>query len=347
MAARSAYIAAAREALWARSSFTFIPDRDLPPPSDRASPGTGPRLVFAGFPSDYSLGFLYALLDLDAQLAGIVTSPGAHPAILGENALSRVASHLGVPLIRAWRINDEHSLLALSETRADAVVMASFDQIVGPRALQVPRHGWLNVHPSLLPKYRGPEPVYWAIAEGAARTGITLHRAVPRVDTGPILAQAELAISPDDTSGTLTRRLVEAGVSLLPGAVEALLADAPGRAPDLSAATYRSSVGHRPLESAATAVDAERMVRAGVPNMLAWATLDGRPAYVRAARIVSNTTAAGGPLLHYPDADLELVETAELCGCHHNASECPHRLTGSDASRRISVVTAANSDAEL
>ena len=329
MAVSSSYIDAARTALWRQSSFSFIPDRDLPPPTDTVALSAGPRVVFAGFPSDFSLGFLYALLGLDVQLAGIVTSPGAHPAILAENALSRVTTHLGVPLIRAWRINDEHSLLALAETHADAMVMASFDQIIGLRALQLPHHGWLNIHPSLLPEYRGPEPVYWAIADGATRTGITLHRAVPRVDTGPILAQAEVAVAADDTSGTLTRRLVEAGVGLLGPALEALLDGATGRIPDLGRATYRSSVGHRPLESAATAVEAERMVRAGVPNMLAWATVDGVPAYVRAARIVGPGEAARAPVLTYADGSLELVETASLCGCHHDASECPHRLTGS------------------
>src|SRR2546422_711046 len=82
---------------------------------------------------------------------------------------------------------------------------------------------------------------------------------------------------------TPTRRLVEAGVALLGQALEALLDGAPGRLPDLTRSSYRSSVGHRPLESAASAVEAERMVRAGVPNMLAWTTIDGRPAYVRAA----------------------------------------------------------------
>src|SRR5438105_3241138 len=110
------------------------------PPATLA-PGRGPALVFAGFPSDYSLGFLFALLQLDVRVVGIVTSPGAHPAILGDNALSRIAGHLGVPLLRAWRINDEHSRMSLAALHPDAVVMASFDQIVGHRALEIPMHG--------------------------------------------------------------------------------------------------------------------------------------------------------------------------------------------------------------
>ena len=99
--------------------------------------------------------------------------------------------------------------------------------------------------------------MYWALAEGAETTGITLHRAVAKVDSGPILAQSALAVHPDDTSGTLTRRLVATGLELLPGALTALLTDVPGVIPDMSKSSYRGSVGHRPVQTAATAVEAE------------------------------------------------------------------------------------------
>lgn len=325
MAVDSDYLERARRELWARELFSFIPDRDLPAPAGTVDPGHGPQVAFAGFPSDYSLAFLLALLELDVRLCGIVTSPGAHPAILGDNALSRIADHLDVPLLRAWRINDDHTRISLAEMHAELVVMASFDQIVGARTLAIPAHGWMNVHPSLLPHYRGPEPVYWAIAEGASESGITLHRAVPKVDTGPIMAQAAVPLRPDDTAGTLTKRLAEAGVELLPDAIAAMLHDTAGRLPDLSQGSYRSSVGHRQLEMAHSAVEAERMVRAGFPNMLAWALIEGRPTYVRGARILEGDAGAGHPVLRFGDGTLELTETAPTCGCHHNVADCQHR----------------------
>jgi len=326
MATTSAYLDTVARDLWAREVFTFIPDRDLPPPPDTITPGPGPRVAFAGFPSDFSLAFLVRLLQLDVQPVGIITSPGAHPAILGDNALSRIADHLGIPLIRAWRVNDEHSRFAIDELGLDAVVMASFDQIVGPRALGLARHGWLNVHPSLLPAYRGPEPVYWAIADGAVVTGISLHRAASKVDSGPVLAQARVPILPTDTAGTLTRRLVEAGMDLLPRAVEGLLADRDGLPLDMSMSSYRSSVGHRSLREAGSADQAERMVRAGVPNMLPWVELDGHILYISAARVADGMPpAAGAPLLHYPGGDLVILKTMQTCGCHHNTNDCEHR----------------------
>jgi methionyl-tRNA formyltransferase len=324
VAAASDYLDRARAALWEKESFSFIPDRDLPAPDAPADQGPGPPVAFVGFPSDYSLAFLFALLQMDVRLAGVVTSPGAHPSILGDNALSRIAEHLQVPLIRAWRVNDEHSLMQLSALAADAFVMASFDQIIGSRALHIPRHGWLNIHPSLLPEYRGPEPVYWAIADGASDTGITLHRAVPKVDAGPILAQRSVPIAVTDTAGTLTRRLAAAGVELLPGAVEAMLRDEPGRQPDLSRGTYRPSVGHRLLEGAANAEEADRMVRAGMPNMPAWSRNEDHPLYVFRARRVS-ADGSRAPALHYADGDLELVTTSRTCHCHHDVPDCPHR----------------------
>ncbi|MGH7685978.1 MAG: methionyl-tRNA formyltransferase [Candidatus Dormibacteria bacterium] len=325
MAALSEYLEHARRELWSRELFTFIPDRDLPPPAGTVDAGTGPRIVFAGFPSDYSLAFLLALLELDVRVAGIITSPGAHPAILGDNALSRIAAHLDVPLLRAWRINDEHSRMTLADMQPELVVMASFDQIIGARALVIPGHGWLNVHPSLLPQYRGPEPVYWAIADGAAQTGMTMHRAVPKVDTGPVMAQAAVVIDPRDNAGTLTRRIVTAGVPLLGDAVRAMLADQPGTPLDVEQGSYRPSVGHRDLRSAPSAAAAERMVRAGYPNMLAWADVDGVPCYVSAARRAGDGTISGHPVVTFPDGGLELTETSPTCGCHHNEADCPHR----------------------
>jgi methionyl-tRNA formyltransferase len=320
---RSPALERLRESLWAQHEFSFIPDRDVAPLEGEARSQPGQRVLFAGFPSDFSLAFLLALLDVDdVEVVGLLTSPGAHEAILGDNALSRIADHIGVPLLRAWRVNDEHSVLDLTALDLDAVVMASFDQIIGPRALAVPRHGWINVHPSALPARRGPEPVYWTIADGDRIAGITLHRAVPKVDAGPILAQRVLEVGEEDTSGTLTRRLSEVGVAALEPALGRLLADEPGEPIDMSSATYAPSVGHRRLDTAPTAAAALRLVRAGVPNMPAWTMLNGRPAYVRKAH--SGVPPSGQPGLEFTDGAITLDVVDHQCGCHHNLVSCPH-----------------------
>ncbi len=324
MATRSAALDRLRESLWQRREFSFIPDRNVAPLDGEARSSGEHRLLFAGFPSDYSLAFLLALLEIeDVEVVGVLTSPGAHEAILGDNALSRIADHIGVPLLRAWRVNDEHSLLDVAALDLDGVVMASFDQIIGARMLAVPRKGWINVHPSALPARRGPEPVYWTIAEGDTVAGITLHRAVPKVDAGPVLAQRTVQVAPDDTSGTLARRLSEAGVGVLGDAIGRLLSGDPGEPIDLSGATYAPSVGHRHVDAAPSTEAALRMIRAGVPNMPAWTTVDGRITYVLAAH--AGAPAPGEEGIAFADGEITLDELRQQCGCHHNLVSCPHR----------------------
>jgi methionyl-tRNA formyltransferase len=322
VATRSTALDAVRTALWARSEFSFIPDRDMAPLDGEARPTGGRRLLFAGFPSDFSLAFLLALLELDVEVVGVLTSPGAHPAILADNALSRIADHIGVPLLRAWRVNDEHTLLDLAGLDLDAAVMASFDQIIGARALAVPRQGWMNVHPSALPARRGPEPVYWTIADGDRIAGITMHRAVPKVDAGPVLVQRTLEVAADDTSGTLTRRLSDVGSAALGEAVGRLLGGEAGEPLDLTNSSYAPSVGHRHLDSAPSVATALRMIRAGVPNMPAWTTIDSNVIYVIAAH--AGAPGQGQSSLALADGVITLDDVWQQCGCHHNLVACPH-----------------------
>ncbi len=327
VATRSAALTRVREELWGRREFSFIPDRDLPALRGDAQSSGRHRVLFAGFPSDFSLAFLLAVHDLeDVTVVGLLTSPGAHPAILGDNALSRIADHAGIPLLRAWRVNDEHTRLDVAQLDAAAAVMASFDQIIGGRMLALPRHGWMNIHPSALPARRGPEPVYWTIAEGDPTAGITLHRAVPKVDAGPMFAQRTLGVAAGDTSGTLTRRLCEVGTAVVGAALERMLAGNPGDALDLRDATYAPSVGHRPVDAAPSVAAALRMIRAGVPNMPAWTMVDGRTAYVLAAHAGPPTPGAAAVIL--PDGEITLDELRDECGCHHNSVSCPHRQEG-------------------
>lgn len=320
MATRSPWLDAVRDSLWARDRFSFAPHRVLASPTGECAVGTGPRLAFCGFPSDYSLAFLLALLDEPVEPVAIITSPRAHPAILGENALSQIADHVRVPLLRLERINSDSARAQLEALRLDGVVMASFDQIVHAEALTIPRHGWLNVHPSALPLYRGPEPVHWAIAEGAARTGISLHRAVPTFDAGPLLAQRLVDIAPDDDAATLTRRLCAAGVEVLGAAVSRLLADDPGDPLDLGAATYRPAVGHRNLDSAPSAVAAERLVRAGAPDMPAYTRNGGTVSFVLRAQVL--TEGCMDHDLRYPDGCLRLLASTERCPCDGDGAAC-------------------------
>ena len=208
--------------------------------------------------------------------------------------------------------------------------MASFDQIVGARALAIPKHGWLNVHPSLLPAYRGPEPVYWAIADGVPVTGISMHKAAPKVDSGPILAQARVPDpAPTTRPGTLDKATGRGRYGpAARGRGRPALHDSPGIVVDMTNSSYRTSIGHRSLEEAGSAEEAERMVRAGAPNMLPWVMRDGRAVYVKAARVADGASVNGVPVAALtPTVTSMLLETMDTCGCHHNTNDCAHRRT--------------------
>ena len=314
-AASSPWLQAVAAGLWRLPSFRMVPDLVLPaPPAAAAGPAVAgrPRVVFTGFPSHFSVALLLALLQIEVEVVGLVTSPDAHPVVRADNALSQVAHHLGVPLLRLARVNDPDSVSQLAALRPDLGFMASFNQILHAAALAVPRLGWINVHPSLLPSYRGPEPVYWAIVNGEAETGITIQRVAPSIDMGPVLWQERAAIGPDDTNGTLSRRLTALAARALPGVVARALAGDPGAPLAPGAGSYYTSVRHRRLDEAPTARVAERMVRAGNPNMAAAAPVHDRIELVLRAEVVAADDPAKGPRLRFPDGDLRLLETAPL-----------------------------------
>lgn len=281
---------------------------------------------FAGFPSDYSLAMLLALIDGGVNLAGIATSLGANPVISGENALSQVADHMRVPLLRLARINEYDALVALRRLDVDLFLVASFDQILRERALAIPRWGWINVHPSRLPQYRGPEPIYWAIVNDEPETGISFQRVERGIDSGPLLLQRAEPIQPDDDSGTLARRLSQLGAESMPRVLQLAIEGAPGAPLDLTRGSYYTSVGHRRIDQVDSAALGERLVRAGNPNMLAATECGGQLCYVVKVRRVPAADPSPGPRLHFGDGDLILEQTMDRCGCHHGepVGSCPH-----------------------
>jgi len=318
-----------QEWLWAKQEFRMVPDLRIPFSAQegvRPPPPDLPRVGFAGFPSDYSLALLLALLSSPVQVVGLATSLGANPMISGENAMSQVAEHMGIPLLRLARVNDYDSLVALERLGADLFMVASFDQILKQQALQIPPRGWVNAHPSLLPSYRGPEPIYWAIVNGERESGISFQRVAEKIDAGPLLAQERVPIRQRDTAGSLTRRATEAGAHLVAQVIRDAMDGAPGRPMDLGRGSYYTSVGHRRIDRVGSVETADRLVRAGNPNMLAATLCGGRLCYVLRAHPIARDDPSPGPRLEFQDGDLLLEETVDRCGCHHGepVGTCPH-----------------------
>lgn len=176
----------------------------------------GPRVVFMGSPS-FAIPALEALAGA-YSVVGVVTQPD-RPAGRGSRlrppAVKGAAERLGLPVFQPEELSRPEALASLRDWAPDVIVVAAFGQILPPDLLALPPHGCLNIHASLLPRWRGAAPIAAAILAGDAVTGVTLMRMDEGVDTGPILARREEPIRPDDTTGTLTERLARLGAELL------------------------------------------------------------------------------------------------------------------------------------
>ncbi len=175
------------------------------------------RIVFFGSP-DFALPSLEALLALAHEVVAVVSQPD-RPAGRGHTAtpppVKRLALARGLPVLQPEKVSDPESVATLSALEPDVFVVAAYGQILRQRLLDVPRRGILNVHASLLPRWRGASPIAAAILAGDEVTGVTLMEMVRALDAGPMVARIEVPISPHDTTGTLEPRLADAGAALL------------------------------------------------------------------------------------------------------------------------------------
>ena len=174
------------------------------------------RIVFMGSP-EFARTILKALLD-HYEVVGVVTQPD-RPAGRGRRlqppAVKELALETGVPFIQPARLRDPEAMDQLRAWAPDLIVVAAYGQILRPEVLNLPRHGCLNVHASLLPRWRGASPIQYAILHGDEVTGVTIMLMDEGLDTGPILSQHETAIGPEETAGELTARLAKLGADLL------------------------------------------------------------------------------------------------------------------------------------
>lgn len=167
---------------------------------------------------DFALPVLEAALHLGATVVGVYTRPDK-PQGRGLKVepppVKRYALERGLPVFQPTSLRNPAAQAELAALKPDVVLVAAYGRILPSEVLAIPPKGALNVHPSLLPRYRGPSPVVTAILDGVERTGVTLYLMDAGMDTGPVLAQREEPVWPDDTAESLTRRLFRVGADLV------------------------------------------------------------------------------------------------------------------------------------
>lgn len=200
------------------------------------------RIVFMGS-AELACPCLERLLaDGPDTVAGVVTQPDrpkGRSLRPGPCPVRALAARRGAPVLAPEKVNAAESLRAIRELAPDLLVVVAYGQMLKRELLGIPPRGCINVHASLLPRYRGAAPIQWAIARGERRTGVTTMFLNEAMDAGDIIAQAEEPIRDDDTAGTLHDRLAALGAELLARTVAALREGTIRRVPqDPAQATY-------------------------------------------------------------------------------------------------------------
>ena len=238
------------------------------------------RTVFMGSP-EFALPSLRALVEAGYDVRLAVTQPDRRAGRGGRMRAPEAkveAERLGIPVFQPSSFRDPEAVAEIAGVEPDLIVVAAYGRILPRAVLDLPRHPVVNVHPSLLPRWRGPSPVAAAILAGDRETGVSIMELVPEMDAGPVLAARPFPITPTDTTTTLEARLAGEGAGLL---VETLPAWLDG---DLHAVPQDESLvtvcpllakddGH--LAAGMTAREAERAVRAYDPWPGAFVTYNG------------------------------------------------------------------------
>src|SRR5262249_29459227 len=171
-----------------------------------------------------------ALLGSTYQVVGLVTQPdravGAERGSTRQTGkgMKNIAQEKGIPVYQPESINTPEGVAALQAWQPDLLVVAAYGQILKPEVLAAAKHGGINVHASLLPKYRGAAPIAWAIYHGEKQTGVTIIQMTPQLDAGGILVQKTVDILPDESAGELEARLAPVGARAAIQAIEQILA---------------------------------------------------------------------------------------------------------------------------
>lgn len=199
------------------------------------------RVVFCGTP-DFAVPTLEAMIASEYRPVLVVTQPDrprGRGQRLAPTPVKEIAVEAGLPIHQPEKLNSDASLEILESAGAVAAVVVAYSAKIGKRALSLFPKGWLNLHPSLLPAYRGAAPMQWALINGESRTGITTFFLNEEWDAGPICLQRELEIAPDEDYGSLSQRCAVEGAALVLESLRAVDAGTAEKWPqEDSAATF-------------------------------------------------------------------------------------------------------------
>ena len=263
-------------------------------PADRGQPL---RVVFFGTPQ-FAVPTLQRLMASRHPVCGVVTQPDrprGRGQKVSDSPVKAVALEYGIPVFQPDRLRVPEVADAIAAWRPDLGVVAAYGKLVPEMLLHIPQHGMINVHASLLPKYRGAAPVHRAVINGEPETGVTIMRVVKALDAGGMFAKVTRTIDPDETSDVVERDLAELGARLLVTVVDQIAAGTAHEDPqDDAASTYAARLTKEEglIDWTLRSIDIHNRVRGLYPWPHASTHLDGARLIVLKIHIDAATTGA-------------------------------------------------------
>jgi len=258
------------------------------------------RILYAGTP-EFAVPALSALIESAHEVVAVYTQPD-RPAGRGRrltpSPVKQLALDAGLPVRQPATLKDAAAAAELAAWDADLLVVAAYGLILPPPVLDAPRQGCVNIHASLLPRWRGAAPIQRALLAGDTHTGISIMRMEAGLDTGPVYSLTPLAIDAADTGGSLTARLAALGAEALLAALPAILDGSASPTPqDEVAATYARKLtkDEARIDWARPALELERAVRAFDPWPVAQAQLGDEVLRIWAACVPVDASTGGEP----------------------------------------------------
>ncbi len=274
------------------------------------------RVIFMGTP-DFAVGTLEEIIKAGHEVVLVVSQPdkqkGRGKAVQQTPVKECALSH-GIEVYQPAKVKETECIEHLRAYQPDIIVVAAFGQIVSREILEMPKYGCINVHASLLPKYRGAAPIQWAVLNGDAVSGVTIQRMAEGVDTGDIIMQREVALAEDETGGSLFERLAEVGATLCVEAMEAIADGTAQYTPqDNEAATHVGKISKEmgSIDWARPAEEIERLIRGLNPWPSAYTRIGDKTLKIWKANIVSKEQKGAPGCIVAVKKDTMEVQTGE------------------------------------
>ncbi|MDO4616333.1 MAG: methionyl-tRNA formyltransferase [Lachnospiraceae bacterium] len=251
------------------------------------------RVVFMGTP-DFAVGTLDKLVEEGHQVVGVVTQPDkprGRGKAMQPTPVKEAALRHGLEVYQPERVREEEFQTVLRELAPEVIVVVAFGQIIPESILQLPPYGCLNVHASLLPKYRGAAPIQWAVIDGEKTAGVTIMQMDAGLDTGDMLSFAEIPLAADETGGSLFDKLSDLGAQLLADTLPKVEAGGiqPVPQPADSPTDYARMITKEDgrIDWSRPAEELERRIRGVIPWPGAFSRLNGKTLKVWKAEILN------------------------------------------------------------